>query len=100
MGQEETVEFNELTYDKVFLLSNEEAEQYFVDNKRRKCKATEFAKVNGALVDSDGCSWWWLRSPHPYNLVNVFYVLCDGDIRGNSVDISDVVTRPALWINL
>ena len=32
------------TIDKIFLLSQEEAEKYFSNNKARKCKSTGYAK--------------------------------------------------------
>ena len=84
--------------DNVFLLSKEEVEIYFANNGARKCKATDYAKKNGANVNSDnGCSWWWLRSPN-YNFV--CSVNFGGIIFCNFVCNYDGVVRLALWINL
>ena len=84
--------------DNVFLLSRNEAEKYFANDDSRRCKATDYAVKNGAWVSSsNGCSWWWLRSP---NDISVYFVYSGGDIRCFSV-ISDFgVVRPALWINI
>lgn len=70
------------TKDKVFLLSVDEAYQYFInddgtydiskDSHARACEATPYAKAQGAYVayptqyqgyGGKGNSWWWLRSP-------------------------------------
>ena len=87
--------------DKVFLLSKEEAEKYFVNNEARKCKATEYAVKNGAYVVDNGYSCWWLRSPN-FNYGNsVYYVNGDGDVLNDCYVISSyLLARPALWINL
>ena len=100
--------FDDSTYN-VFLLSKEEAEKYFVNNDARKCKATDYAKKNGAWVaDSSfscpGYSVWWLRSPYPLSECDVDFV-CDVDNDGSIDDISlvnddDWLARPALSINL
>ena len=91
------------TSDKVFLLSKEEAENYFVNDKVRRCKATEYAVKNGAFVDDNGYSWWWLRSPNfgYYSSDYVYYVNSLG-FAGNfrNADSDDRLVRPALWINI
>ena len=78
----------EETLDKIFLLSIDEAQGYFTDNKDRVAKYEESA------------SWWWLRSPGIYAhfaaLVNVVGYVTE---RGYNVDFQHGV-RPALWLNL
>ena len=87
--------------DKVFLLSKEEAEKYFANDDARRCKATDYAKNNGAYdVVGNGYSWWWLRSPIPSNRHHVYGVDIDGLIGCDRVHDVVVVVRPALWINL
>ena len=95
------------TSDNVFLLSEEEAEKYFANDEERKCKATEYAVRKGALVydgsygGEAGYSYWWLRSPHPYDSIDVYYVDNDGGVVNfSSVDCDGGLVRPALWINL
>ena len=88
--------------DNIFLLSLEEANKYFANNKARKCKATEYAVNNGAYVDSNGCSYWWLRTPssNPNYTDIVFFVYRHGSFGNRYVYINKYVVRPSLWINL
>ena len=84
-----------------FLLSKEEAEEYFANNEVRKCKVTEYAIENGAFVGDYGYTCWWLRSSFggfPYSSYHVDYVLTDGNFSHYSADYSGGVVRPALWI--
>ncbi|MCL2064118.1 MAG: DUF6273 domain-containing protein [Candidatus Cloacimonetes bacterium] len=76
------------TGDKVFLLSFEEARQYFSSDRDR------------VASDSSGAaSFWWLRSP---GLITSFASRVDGDgdihLGGNRVLSGGI--RPALWLNL
>ena len=89
------------TTDNVFLLSYDEAEKYFANNELRKCKATEYAVKNGVYVSDNGYSSWRLRSPDLYSDDDVYDVDYDGDFGSHYyVYSSNLVTRPALWINL
>ena len=67
--------------DNVFLLSKEEAKQYFIYDEARY-----------------GYSDWWLRSPHSVSY-QVYFVFNDGRILDDKVPFKNVV-RPALWIKL
>ncbi len=88
------------TSDNVFLLSKKEAEKYFFNNDARRCKATDYAVKNGALVDN-GYSCWWLRSPNLRSGNLVYCVINDGVILDYAtVSISNFLVRPALSINL
>ena len=89
------------TEDKIFLLSIEEAKKYFSSNGERKCKASAYAKEQGAYVNDSGSCWWWLRSPG----VNQYFaalVNSDGDITdyGDHVSNDYYAVRPAMWIDL
>jgi hypothetical protein len=78
------------TYDKVFLLSIDEAMRYFTGNDDR---AAEHEGAGGR---------WWLRSPGAAVFYAV-YVCCDGnvDTHGSHVDFgADFGVRPALWLRL
>ena len=90
------------TYDKVFLLSIEEVNNYFSSDDERKAVVTKFAEANGAYVDMDcgGTGWWCLRSPGNFTDYAA-NVLPDGSVDnyGNYVYITVGVVRPALWIN-
>lgn len=95
------------TTDKVFLLSINEAEQYFGSAEVRMCIPTEYAKANGAYTDNrytkNGVPtcWWWLRSSG-YVQYDAPYIYSDGSVyyRGGYVLDARECVRPALWINL
>ncbi len=90
------------TTDNVFLLSKEEVERYFANNKSRRCKATAYAVKNGAWVDEDcSYSWWWIRSPYPNLSSQVYFVNTVGVVGDYyHVNYYCVFVRPALWVNL
>jgi hypothetical protein len=94
------------TTDNVFLLSKEEAGNYFVNDEARRCKATDYAVKNGAFVydgsygGDAGYSVWWLCSPLPYYSNCVYSVNFVGNIDHFLVNYDISVVRPALWINL
>ena len=87
------------TFDNVFLLSFEQAENLFIDYDDRKCSPTDYAMWNGTHNISNHHCWWWLRSPglkqHGAMHVNGGNL---GDEEGVSCDFIGV--RPALWIYL
>ena len=79
------------TGDLVFLLSIEEAEEYFTD---------EDSRIAEYFGDTEG-SWWWLRSPGSRSY-SAAYVGSDGSVNygGDFVDNTRGAVRPALWVNL
>ncbi len=91
------------TADHVFLLTAEEAREYFKTDEDRKCFATDYASANGAYVSENfgGTSMWWLRSPGAdgKNALDVYF---EGWIYlyGGSVNDDDKVVRPAIWLSL
>ncbi len=96
------------TYDKMFLLSIDEAEKYFGSNEKRKLWPTHYAKSsnskNGKLrtdADYGGSCWWWLRSPGYYQSLAAFVGL-DGYVYslGRYVLNDDGAVRVAFKVNL
>jgi len=101
------------TKDKIFLLSLDEAQKYFKDDKDRECKPTNYAKQQGAWIEDEddeeeyvGNCYWWLRSPGEYQNAAA-HVYSDGKVIdfGYRVDGFDVfnlhiAVRLALFINL
>lgn len=92
------------TRDKVFLLSLEEAEEYFATDNARKCQPTPYAISHNAFKDSDtgGC-WFWLRSPGTSE--SAATVLDNGMVNDFGCfvkfwDGAHVAVRPALRIKL
>lgn len=104
------------TLDRVFLLSIDEANQYFKDSSGRQCRPTRHAEQGGAAVNSrSGYSRWWLRSPgygwEPIGLATDSYDInsdCAAVVydTGNVLDLgynyeaTGIVVRPALWLVL
>ncbi len=91
------------TADCIFLLSIDEAEEYFVSDTDRQCRATAYAEANGAYVDSDsGYSWWWLRTPGSSFIPAAANISLAGEIYtfGGFVFSTDALVRPALWLSI
>ena len=99
------------TWDRVFLLSCAEAQQYLhvdADNIERansRVVPTSYAKARGAYVshtyfsvDGQGAGWWWLRSPGRNQ--NEAARIARGGWRYNNVDVRDACVRPAIWVDL
>lgn len=89
------------TYDKVFLLSIQQAKSYFRTAVDRQTNASPYAKSNGASVNNNGNSWWWLRSPGNSSR-SAAYVLIGGSISydGSYVSNDYGAVRPALWLKI
>lgn len=88
------------TYDKVFLLSTEEAEKYFAGNEERKLMPTEMAFRQEINFNSNQrSSWWWLRNPgEQSNMMAVISVKGEVDYKGESVQKKSGAVRPAIWV--
>ena len=89
------------TEDKVFLLSEKEAETLFSNDEEKIAKATEYAEKSGVYVNKEKAAWWWLRSPGDYGF-SAAGVDDDGWVYriGYNVDYSSDGVRPALHLNL
>lgn len=94
------------TYDKIFLLSIEEAEQYLSVNERI-AHVTSFAKTQisddkwiGAATYNDGVGMWWLRSNGATEYYGAF-VNARGQIiyDGEMTYAPHYAVRPALWLS-
>ncbi len=72
------------TYDKVFLLSFEEAVKYFTPedpfNNELKLYPTKYAKAQGITLSRGVTCFWWLRTPGESvsHLTNMVTVMSDG----------------------
>ena len=96
------------TQDRIFLLSWNEANEFFCEDDDRMCRPTPYALEHGAEMQMDEnvkeSSQWWLRSLESGNWINV--VFSSGSIGGESSKFigyhkaSYYVVRPALWLNL
>ena len=90
------------TYDKAFLLSIKEAQDYFENDRARMTSATEIAKLHYAYTDPFNNTAWWLRSPS-FKSNKAAVIADDGEIYiGAYHKVTDLIfaTRPALRIDL
>ena len=94
------IQNNEEEYN-VFLLSNDEINNYLPEIGERKCKATSYSKQKGAFVEFGNYCWWWLRN-QGYYPNRASYVDNYGQIveNGANVNCNDICVRPAIWINI
>lgn len=93
------------TSDKLFLLSIDEANSYFIDKEDRKAYATLYLQK---LVDEDeGAFGWWLRTPGKKHQtlggMSIYqsYVGSNGYVytEGCTVAVYNNGLRPAMWIS-
>ena len=90
-NDEEKALFCETEYGRIFILSRDEAREYFKSDRDRTAK---FIRGNVS---------WWLRSSSSYeNNVYNDYVSYTGQIDGNSIcyNSSNIGVRPAMWLKL
>jgi hypothetical protein len=89
------------TEDKVFLLSEKEAETLFSNDEEKIAKATEYAEKSVVYVNEEKAVLWWLRSPGNRS---DYAAVVDGygwvDRSGDYVFHSYDGVRPALHLNL
>ena len=91
------------TKDRVFLLSRDEAWEYFSSDSTRQCQGTAYCYAQGAYKTGNGNCKWWLRSPVYSGWTAYVY---DGNLedyygkKSCCVDNDDIAVRLALWIDL
>ena len=89
------------TEDKVFLLSEKEAETLFSNDEEKIAKATEYAEKSVVYVNKEKAVLWWLRSPGGLgNSAAEVYSIGWVDRYVCSVDSGSVGVWPALHLNL
>ena len=92
------------TEDKVFLLSEKEADTLFSNDDERIAKATEYAEKSGVYINESSeekGAWWWLRSPGLGSRGAAGVHSCGWVYSsGFSVDSNIGGVRPALHLNI
>ena len=89
------------TQDSVFLLSNDEVVKYLLATADRQVKPTVYAKRQGAYIDNDGHSWWWLRSSGGNYGTYKSVVNAEGKTaQGYLTNAKDGTVRPAMWVKI
>lgn len=90
------------TADRIFLLSIEEATEYFPDDNSRIAEPVSAIKQKISIYNkkNEVCDWW-LRSPG-YKGYHAVCVENDGEIddSGSSTSYTGTGVRPAMWIKL
>lgn len=86
------------TYDKVFLLSAEEAEELFADNAARQSKATLFAIDSGARVEGGNAAWWLRTMGETYDRAAVVSHNGEVNYTGYNINFGSAAIRPCMWI--
>lgn len=91
----------ESTVDRIFLLSKEEATEYFPDNNSRIAVPVSAIKQKVNSYNNKEACDWWLRTPG----YKAFYAVCvedNGEIdsSGSNTYYTDIGVRPAMWISL
>lgn len=93
------------TQDKVFLLSEAEANECFASDSARQCKPTDYAIANGVRVRTRGddeyygnCSWWLRSNSGAYYSCTV--ISAKGRDNLNNIYSDGSSVRPAMWIDL
>ena len=94
----------ETTQDKIFLLSIQEINKYFISEEDRMCVPTAYAKARNAYlcsfytVNDEATCWWWLRSPG--SSAGMAAGIFGGNVYGYGDYVNDETgcVRPALWI--
>ena len=85
--------------DRVFLLSREEVERYFIDDEARKLLVTSYARKRGAGTTYTDTSNWWLRYSSDIAL-RADHITLEGALGNSVVDYSSYAVRPAMWVTL
>lgn len=89
------------TEDKIFLLSQKEATEYFPTENERKASGTVKAKQRG-LYEYLGYSSWWLRSPHSEraSYARIINYAGRNDTSKPVSESTQAGARPACWVEL
>ena len=75
------------TYDKVFLLSADEAEELFADNKARQSKTTVYTIDSGARVEGGNVAWWLRTMGETYDRAAVVSHHAERDQQGDKAEV-------------
>lgn len=95
-------DFRLATQDKVFSLSIDEANKYFNSDDERKCKATEYAVINGVFISKKNNNCIWRLRTITTSDAHITYVDSIGVVHeyGRRSGLDSLAVRPALWVKL
>ena len=89
------------TYDRVFTLNYQEAEQYFADDPERHLFITKYAEAQAKSQNKEGILYCWLRTGGNSNCQDAAVIDTDGNINldGKCVDKYEIV-RPVICVDI
>lgn len=88
------------TFDKVFLLSQDEILEYYNDSNDRITGGSDYAKAQGLEFVYGNNSFYSLRSPYSSNPNYVLLVNLKGLIIHTEANSTFMGVRPVMWINM
>ena len=90
-----------LVHEKLFLLSVDEYDKYFDDDLPAECRPTKFAVKNGAPLDREGNTGWWLRSAGT-DVNCAMGVSSKGNVVKSGYSVSRYIrgVRPAMYVKI
>ncbi len=90
-----------VTHDRLFLLSEDEAEKYLLKGDDWICSPTSYAINRGAYFSEyNGSSSYWLRNTGFCSTSCAPVIFSDGRILGTNVNRPECVVRPAILLKL
>lgn len=90
---------SEASSDRIFVLSESEARQFFDSDAARNAIVTTHARKQRAPADNNGFGEWWLRTVGSL-MGTAQYVKPNGEIENWGRNPGDKIgVRPALWLN-
>ena len=87
------------TLDKIFLLSYEEVNEYFVSAEDRTCQPTEYALERCGSFTLSGNGDWWLRTVGSKKQCQMLVTSEGGYEDSYSAGSFKLYLRPAIWVN-
>ena len=90
-----------MTADYVTLLSKAEAKEYLADSDFKTATGSDYAKIQGLKIESNGNARYWLRSPYAHKSVYAQGINADGKIgECRYVYYTHMGVRPMLIMNM
>lgn len=89
------------TRDRVFILGNEEFEQYGITESRLRTFASPYAKNQGVFCTAESDAFYWVRTPGSSEEETQMFIGKAGhkDESGSYIDLKNRGIRPAIWVD-
>ena len=89
------------TCDRVFILGNEEFEQYGITESRLRTFASPYAKRRGVFCSAESDAFYWTRTPGSSEEATQMFIGGGGhkEEHGSYIDLKNRGIRPAIWVD-